>query len=279
MNNQKKNLLTEKQKLENSKILLQLQKEINELERKVKNYKINHIKIKTLRGLKYLLETGRLIAPYIIAAGITFGSFSAFGKTPFYRDNQKYYLEKMEEFDSFGNIRYEQQYDNYNNAVSVVNYYSKWRLSDNGFYSRDIERYSIGNINEDFVINLISENKILSLRDILGQPISKKTEFKNNLTTDEINQDEFLQYVFYSKNKDDFIIKKESISENIATSFLCFILVIFLEGLIIDYRRNYSPYDYQDALLKIKEKYPFIDVDVLKKKLEIKKNNYERLIR
>ena len=32
MNNQKKNLLTEKQKLENNKILLQIQKEINELE-------------------------------------------------------------------------------------------------------------------------------------------------------------------------------------------------------------------------------------------------------
>ena len=55
----------------------------------------------------------------------------------------------------------------------------------------------------------------MSLQDILGDPISKKTELKNNLTEEEINAGSFLQYVVYSKDKHNYISVQESVEDNV----------------------------------------------------------------
>ena len=115
--NTKQKRLTEKQRLEKEKKLLYLKKEIKELESQIK---YGNAKIYALRGLKILLRTGQLIAPFAVTAGITIGGFAAFGLTPFYRDKCKQKLQMMKELDSFGNIRYEQQYDEYENSKNTI---------------------------------------------------------------------------------------------------------------------------------------------------------------
>ena len=45
----------------------------------------------------------------------------------------------------------------------------------------------------------------------------------------------------------------------------------------MEFRKNFFEFNYKTAYLDIKEKYPFVNVEVLKKKIKIKKLNYERL--
>ena len=142
--------------------------------------------------MQLVLRTGQLIAPLVVTAGITIGGFAALGVTPFYRDKHKQKLEMMKELDSLGNIRYEQQYEEYANSSSVISYYSKWNFVEDNLYSRDIETYALGDITEEQILKLINDD-VQSLREILGEPISKKKETKNNLTEEELQSDPFLQ--------------------------------------------------------------------------------------
>lgn len=273
--NTKQKRLTEKQRLEKEKKLLYLKKEIKELESQIK---YGNAKIYALRGLKILLRTGQLIAPFAVTAGITIGGFAAFGLTPFYRDKCKQKLQMMKELDSFGNIRYEQQYDEYENSKNTISYYGKWKLFENNLYSRDIEVYSIEDITEETIMKLINENSICSLKEVFGEPILKKTETKNNLSDEELQGESFLQAVIFSEIEDDFIMVKESSANNIGFTVI-WILTTLLSELFPVLLREDSGFDYSYCIKEIKRKHPTIDVDVLTKKLEIKRSNYDRLTR
>lgn len=277
-NSAKQKRLAEKQRLEKKKMLLEMRKEISKLENEIKHSKIGNTKVYALRGLKIVLRTGQLIAPFVVTAGITIGGFAALGGTPFYRDKHKQKLEMMKELDSLGNIRYEQQYKEYANSSSVISYYSKWNFVEDNLYSRDIETYALGDITEEQILKLINDD-VQSLREILGEPISKKKETKNNLTEEELQSDPFLQAMIYSKFDDDFIMVKESSSDNIGITLVWFLITVLAEIIPLWWRVDGSDFDYSYCIRQIKEKYPTIDVEELTKKLEIKRSNYDRLTR
>lgn len=277
-NSVKQKRLAEKQRLEKKKMLLEMRKEISKLENEIKHSKIGNTKVYALRGLKIVLRTGQLIAPFIVTAGITIGGFAALGGTPFYRDKHKQKLEMMKELDSLGNIRYEQQYEKYANSSSVISYYSKWNFVEDNLYSRDIETYALGEITEEQILKLINDD-VQSLREILGEPISKKKETRNNLSEEELQSDPFLQAMIYSKFDDDFIMVKESSSDNIGLTLLWVLVTAFAEIIPVVWRAEGSDFDYKHCIRKIKEKHPTIDVEELTKKLEIKRSNYDRLTR
>lgn len=275
----KQKKLEEKRRLEKKKMLLQMQKEIHKLEMEIKYSKITNAKIVALKGMKIILRTAQLIAPYAVAAGITFGGFAALGDVPFYREKHKQKLNMMKELDSFGNIRYEQQYEDYNNSNSILLHYSKWELSEDGLYSRNIETYSVGELTEEKIIKLINDDNILSLQEVLGEPISRKKEAKNNLSEEEIESESFLQAVVFSEMDDDFIMVKQSIEDNIGIAILWIIVTLFAELIPYAWRETQSDFDYWDCIERIKKKHPRVDVEALSKKLEIKRNNYSRLTR
>lgn len=277
-NSAKQKRLAEKQRLEKKKMLLEMRKEISKLENEIKHSKIGNTKVYALRGLKIVLRTGQLIAPFVVTAGITISGFAALGGTPFYRDKHKQKLEMMKELDSLGNIRYEQQYEEYANSSSVISYYSKWNFVEDNLYSRDIETYALGDITEEQILKLINDD-VQSLREILGEPISKKKETKNNLTEEELQSDPFLQAMIYSKFDDDFIMVKESSSDNIAITLLWVLVTVLAELIPIWWRADGSDFDYSYCIRQIKKKHPTIDVEELAKKLEIKRSNYDRLTR
>lgn len=278
-NNTKQKCLSQEQCLKNKNMLLQMKKEINELEEQIKYSKINNPKNYMLRGLKIMLRTGQLIAPFVVTAGMIIGVFSVFGLTPFYRDDKKQKLQMMKEFDSLGNIRYEQQYEEYENSKNVISHYSKWNFVEDNLYSRDIEIYSMNDISEEQILKLINENNICSLQEVLGEPISKKTETKNNLSEEELQDGPFLQAMIYSKIADDFIIVKESLGDNIRLTFLWILATLTAEIILLLWRTDVSHFNYGYCIEEIKEKHPIIDVNFLTKKLEIKRSNYDRLTR
>lgn len=278
-NSSRQKCLSQEQCLKNKKLLLQMKKEIDELEEKIKYSKIDNTKIYMLKGLKIMLRTGQLIAPFVVTAGMIIGVFSVLGLTPFYRDEKKRNLQMKKELDSFGNIRYEQQYEEYEDSKNVISHYSKWNFVEDNLYSRDIEIYSMNDITEEQILKLINENNICSLQEVLGEPISKKTETKNNLSEEELQGGSFLQAMIYSKIDDDFIMVKESLADNIGLTLIWVLATLSAELLPLLWRTDVSNFDYGYCIEEIKEKHPTIDVNFLTKKLEIKRSNYDILTR
>lgn len=277
-NKSKQKRLKEKQRLEKKKMLLRMKKEIKKLEMEIKHSKISNSNIKALKALKISLRFGQLIAPYAVTAGIVIGGFSILGATPFYIDDHKKKLEMKKEFDSSGNIRYEQQYDAYENSKSTISYYGKWMSQTDGFYSRDVEIYSIGDITEEKIMKLVNQNNISSLQEVLGKPISKKIETKNNLTEKELTEGSYLQAIMYNEFEDDFIMVKESSGDNIGLTVVCLFITLLAEIIPLAWR-SFSHFDFGDCVKEIKRKHPAIDIEKLVKKLEIKRSNYDRLTR
>lgn len=259
-------------------LLKQLKNEITKLEHDIKYNNVTNVKIAMLKLFKIILRTVQLITPYIVAGGIVLGGFSVLGGTPIIVDKRKKKLETLKEIDSFGNVRYEQQYDEYKNTKGKVIHYDKWELTENGLYTRNVKTYLIGEITEETIMNLIENNSISSLNEVFGQPILTQIESRNNLTDEEICSLGHLKGIWHSKDSEDFIIADEPVDENIALTLLCFLLMFISEFIAVLYRDN-SIFDYKESLENIKENYTKVDVELLIKKLEIKKDNYNRLQR
>lgn len=266
--------------LENQKLLHELKKEIEKLEKDIKNIRLINLKIEVIKNLKITLRFIQRIAPYIITASLTAGGFKLLGGgLPFYRDNFRNYLRTMTEVDNLGNVRYEQQYNDFETADNTLYYCSKWHDNEDGFYSRNIEMYKIKELTEEDLINILTKEN-LDLSDILGEPISKKIETKNNILEEELEEKDYLQAVIYSKSDNDYIVCKETIKDNILMTLLYISATALFECFPFAIRDGgLSKFNYKMCVEDIKDNYPSVDVQELTKKLEIKRSNYDRLIR
>lgn len=278
MKERNKKQQVEKKRLEQKKLLMQMKQEIELLESEIKHSSLINVKIKTIRNLKITARALQLVAPYVITASIIAKGFNTWGNTPFYWDEKKIYANVMMEFDNVGNIRYEQQYDSFENDKNKLYYYTGWEKNNNGFYSRIIETYSIKEKTYEDIIELF-ETKDLNLEDIFGMPDSSVKETKNNLTVEELQEESFIKAVIYTEDKNDYLIGRETIDEDIIDSFLYCFVIILVEGLISIFRKKLSSFDFSKCVYDIKRKYELVDIDTITKKLEIKKDNYNRLIR
>lgn len=275
--NEKKNMedINKKQK----KLLLQLEKEISKLEYEINHSKISNLKIHMLRALKKSLCTGRLIAPYVLTAYISFQAFSTLGITPFVEDEVTKRLEVKKEIDNLGNISYEEQYGKFDNPIGTISYVGKWNKKVDGFYEREVKTYATGNIEEIIVTKLINDEDITSLDEILGDAISSKKQTRNNLTKEEIEKEPYLQAVIYSEIDDDYIVVKETIEQNMGWTILWFLLTTLIEFFPVYLQQEIVSFDYGQSIQNINKKYPLIEKETLMKKLEIKRDNYNRLTR
>ena len=259
--------------------LEKLEKEKEKLEKELKTQEDKNKKIKALRGLKYSLRFMQLVTPYVVVAGIGLGAFNALGITPFIRDEHKKCLETETQFDSIGNIRYEEQYDNYKNAIASITYYGEWKKDDDGLYKRDIKKYANKKIDNDTIKEIVEKKDINSLEEIFGDPIARSVEKKNNITEDELNKKAYLQATTYSKDKDDFIIVTEDLATNIGTTILFLVVLLLLEVGTLSFREQFTSFDFDYAISDIKARHRLIDTDELYGKLEDKKSEIEKLAR
>lgn len=261
------------------KLLLEMKKEVEDLERQIKYNKLVNLKNALIRTT--LINGRRLqwLAPFILTACITAGGAKLIGMGfPFYRDDVEEFLYTKKEFDNTGNIRYEEQYGKFDSITSQINHYTKWEDAGNGFYTRRVESYQLSDITDEKVLSLF-EKDTLTIEDIFGNKVSSVKENKNNLTEEELMQEEYLEATIYKKDENDYIMVKESIDNNIGFTAI-YVLITFLAELFpAIYRSDISKFDYSDAVYDIKEKYTKVDVEKVKKLLEIKRDNYNRLVK
>lgn len=280
MSNRKENQgINEYLRIKRKMMLQQLKKEILDLEYDINHSKYTNLKVSALRNLKIALCTGKLAIPYILTASTTFILMSLFVSTPFIKDKQKKELQIKKEIDSLNNIHYEQQYEDFENYNGTISYFGKWIKQQDDLYSRKVEVYDTGKVDENIVTEIVNNYDITSLDDIFGNAISSKVEIKNNLTEEEIKNPPYLQATIYSKSKDTFIIAKESVSDNFLTTLAWLMLTVIAEGIVLSVKKEYNSFNYDEEIEAIKEKYPTVDIEELRKRLEIKQDNYNRLTR
>ena len=265
-----------KKKLKQEKLLCQMQQEIKNLEYEIEHAGIKNLKIGAIRNLKITARVFQFISPYILMAGIGACVFKATGfGWPFY-PNDKFarFAYTKTELDNLGNINFESQYEYFDHSENLLTYYSKWEKQENGLFYRTIKKYNIGNITKEEVLKIF-DNQNVSLDEIFGAPISNEQEVSDSV---EKNQ-ELLQAVIFEENMDDFIYGQETWVEN-GLITIVYLIITGFGGLCFYYFKDkHSNVYFWKQISDIKEKYRFIDQNALVKKLEIRKNNYDRLTR
>lgn len=263
--------------LKQKKILDDMKKDITNLYFKVNHQKLERIKMNIRKNTKITLRTGRLIAPFIIALGITTAGFSLGGATPFLTDKEKSNLKTMKELDSLGNIRYEQQYEAFDNTQNTISFYDTWYQNTDGSYSRKIKIYDFSDISEDGIDDILNNN-IKSLDDIFGNPIVSKVETKDKLSDEELSSKPSLKIRMYLEDEEDFIYVEQTMNKNILETLIYLLVTILIELIIINVSISSDSYrNYKEDIENIKKKYKIEDIDELLKKIEIRESNYNRL--
>lgn len=284
MNEKNKKRQNEKKRIEQKQMLLKMKKEIETMENEINDYKFEYIKKSTIKNLKITARAFQLVAPYILTAGIVAEIFNISGNKPFSSNNERVYLNTMTEFYSMGNINIKKQYGDFKDSIenildnrdSVLYFYSKWEKDSNNSYYRIIEIYSIKNKTYEDVKKILSQDDLEKYLD--GSNYYEK-EIKNDLNIQELNSKNFIKAIVYDKDKNDYIEYKKNIFKNISCSIIYIFLAYFCEFIPFYLRSNYSKFDFMKSVNKINEKYKTKDINVLIKKLEIKKNNYDRMMR
>ena len=284
MNEKNKKRQNEKKRIEQKQMLLKMKKEIETMENEINDYKLEYIKKSTIKNLKITARAFQLVAPYILTAGIVAEIFNISGNKPFSSNNERVYLNTMTEFYSMGNINIKKQYGDFKDSMgnildnrdSVLYFYSKWEKDSNNSYYRIIEIYSIKNKTYEDVKKILSQD---DLEKYLDDSNYYETEIKNDLNIQELNSKNFIKAIVYDKDKNDYIEYKKNIFKNISCSIIYIFFASFCEFIPFYLRSNYSKFDFMKSVNKINEKYKTKDIDVLIKKLEIKKNNYDRMMR
>jgi hypothetical protein len=259
---------------EQKQLLLQMKKEILSLEDSIKQYKLMNIEIKTIKNLKITARCIQLFAPYIVSTGIIYGGFTLLGNSPLVND--KTYLNIMTEFDNEGNIRYESQYGSFD-GEDVLYYYSSW-TKDDDFYSRNIETYYLEDKTYEDLIDIF-EYSDLKLKYTLGQPTSNIKETKNNITEEELDKQTYLKAIIYEEDNDNYIITDESFKKGFLKALGFGSLLGCINLTISAIRKKVSSFNFIESINQIEEENRPIDINALNKKLELKKENYDRLTR
>ena len=76
----------------------------------------------------------------------------------FSTDDIEEFLYTKKEFDSTGNIRYEEQYGEFDSITHQINHYTKWVNVGNGFYERRVESYKLSDITDETVLQLFDKD-------------------------------------------------------------------------------------------------------------------------
>lgn len=157
----------------------------------------------------------QLIFPFVLSSGIVTGGFIFLGSIPFKRENNKSYLNIKQEIDSTGRFKCVEQYSSSDETESgTITYYSKREKTEDNFYKRNVEIYTIDEttinnfldllennnitdedvldesskcVNQELLLNILKKENISSIEDILGKPTLKKEQFRNDLTEKQIN--------------------------------------------------------------------------------------------
>ena len=260
----------------NNNLIKNLENEINDLEQQLTNEQKINKQRKIIRTIKISMATIRRLAPYsLILVLSTTGWKTITGSYPFIRDNNNKVPKKiMREIDNYGNIKEQGQYKGFEDKQNLVKYYTNWEKASDGFYTREVSTYILKDISDTRIENILTKKE--NIQDKY-KPLSIIEEKQNNIENQEKNNEELIVIRTYTEDENDYILKKESIIGNFFTTLGYIFFIIYIEAGACVIRAKFFEFNYNEKVNEIKRKYPLINKEQLTKKLELKKDNYNRL--
>ena len=269
--------LSMEQKEKKKQMLLDMKKELENLEYQKEHFKTLNIEICMLRIMKILLQSFKRLSPYIMTSIISFMIFKYFNHTPFIKDEIEKKLAIQKEFDSMRNIRYEMQYDDFVNNENRIEVFSSWKKTNDNFYEREIKVYYVNSISVERIEKIVDSNYV-SLDSIFGVPDLIKTEKRNDLSEEEINSLPSVKGIVYLKSNETIQMKESDIN-NTGSTIAWILLNLLIDGFLSKLIVKPSFKTLMENIKKINDENPIIDKDELEKLIKLKQDNYNRLVR
>ncbi len=267
--------MMEKEK-EQQEFIKKLKKEVDELSFEVNHTKLANFKRSSIKNLKIFKKKLRMFLPFVLVGTMLTGAYAHFVGLPFVKQPVRTYARVKLELDSDSHFNENRQYYNYDDTTSYLYVYSKWQESNN-CYSRQIRAYAINENLINSVIDLL-ESDNPDIESLMLDPTAISYQKSNNLTSEELDRDDYIKATLFYNDKDDQIVRMQYPMEVFQVSgiyVLFLLLTSILVGLIFsdDRKKCY------EQIKKIKSEFRNIDLEEVRRQLILKKDNYDRLTR
>jgi hypothetical protein len=265
-----------------SNLINNLENEIKDLENKIEHNSDARIELYKEKQHQLRLLNLRRFYIYVVTTGmiIVIGKITNHGLPIYNKDKLRYGASITDEIDSLGNesiIKCYSYYPKNDHSDDVLSHYSTWSYNDSK-YLRTIVNYSLDGLSNEDIKRLLITNDLSHLSQ-LGQP---EYEYKENISKSDLDSPESLKATIYSYDSKDYIYVQETKDVNSGLTALYFTSIIILNLLGPFTIRLFSnKFNYNKELNKINEEYDesTLNIDTLKLKLKIKKENYETMVR
>ena len=262
--------------LNKEKLLKSLEKDINNLENR-----INHRKLYNFRNaiVTFFIKSGIIVdksLPFILSSIILFYGGKTKGKTPFICDKIKENATLITTVTSTNNnLDSKIEYKSYPYNKSIE-YSTKWKLNNNGFYERTITQYELNSFVNTLTIDEIlgmTKDEIEKMFYILDIKTIQKKQLDEE---DQIYKENLVIVNVYDTDTNHYRYRNETFEENAISTLMYLILSLLLgfslkkvdkiifKDCFID-RFNLSLINYKNI-----EK---TEIDELRKIIKLKKEN------
>ena len=256
-------------------VIKNLEVDIDNLEDMLKKVKPINLKKHVVKDIKITGKLFKFILPFALMTSATFSVASDFNFTPVKLDDVKICQNIRTEFDNRNNETIQYQFKEFSEIDNRLYYTGNWNKVGENYYERDYRVYPISLDKVGLIKGLLETDEDLLLQ-YLGEPLTNVTTVRNNVSDEELEQKPYIDVVTYGKDNTNCIIGKESKITNAANTLL---YLIGNAGVCLLGVSKIKPFrmDIIDEVKRLNKKYKPIDEKLLRRKLEIKKDNYERL--
>ncbi len=148
------------------------------------------------------------VIPFIIAGGLTFGTGTYLGYTPFYSDKNTIQENSMKEIFPDGNVKTTYVGSN-TNIDNFVKNYSAWKKTDEGKYKREVDYYFFESYNKEELQKAKEQLKEL-------EPSLTTEEESSSLTDEELKDNKpFTTVVFF--DEENKIVEETKLDNALST--------------------------------------------------------------
>ena len=258
---------------EKNSIIKNLEVDIDALEETLKQSKNINFKRSVVKNLKLYGTFIRFIFPIALVTTATFTIAENNNFTPVIRDDQKVCQSIKTVFDNRGDESHEYQYEDYPTIDNTLNIQGAWHINDKNNYEREHRIYQISADDIAQIKELINDEE--ALQEHLGEPKTTIIYETKNLTEEEKEEKPYVKVTTYGKDENNCITAKESTLTNFAnTIFYCVGNAAL--SIIVMTRKPFKMNFIENAKRIIEENRPISEF-LLKRKIEIKQENYETL--
>ncbi len=253
-----------------------LKKDIEELEVGIKNIKLYNLKKINKRNFKIVGSIANFLIPAYIAATISVGGIKLLGGgLPFYTDSVNIDAKVKKYMNSEGDYIVSTSFEDFNEE-NYLKISEGWHENEDGLFEKSERTYYFTEMGEDELNQFI--NGQVDISEMEYSNLDRKTEVKGELPSDAKLSDNktFIEACIYGVDKTNQAIRNESLTRNLLLSMLDIGVAAFL-GMIGCHIRKYK---IRDRINQIKNECKTIsedDIDLIKKKILIKKRNIETL--